>query len=575
MTERSTIEKGRERLRLQQSYNIIGRYVMDLTLDRGIIGSIRRFFVEKLYGLPHLTHLTAPEKIRYLLQDLGPIYVKVGQLISSQSQALPPEWATEMDKLQSNVRPFSYEQVEETIISELGSPPDEIYATFSHEPLAAASLAQVHRATLKTGEQVVAKIQRPNIQNQVKADVGIMNWLAGLAEQRSGWVRDMGLIGIVDEFGKQVLLELNYGNEAYNAIRLENNLADIEGIRLPVIYAELCTDRILTMEFVDGFKINDLDQIEAAGISREHLATIALRATIKQILIDGFFHGDLHPGNILVNRADGDIVLLDTGMVGELDINQRFNLIGVLLALFQKDVRGLAMNVRALSKPFKPFVDEKAYEKQFERQIGRLMQMSNASFSQVIDSVMSVQRDNGLAFDPSLTLAIKSIMQMEAISSVLFPGSGLLDQGLATTLELVREQITEENITKVIKQEATNTLREMAQRLPSLHEATLSWLDQYQKGRLEVYHNFDDLDAPIAEGGRLLRQLIIGILLTGIIVGSAIATGIAAAFGTGMEASTVFTTIAFIGYVAATVGAGLFILELLWRLWRSDSGSRD
>jgi predicted unusual protein kinase regulating ubiquinone biosynthesis (AarF/ABC1/UbiB family) len=130
-------------------------------------------------------------------------------------------------------------------------------------------------------------------------------------------------------------------------------------------------------------------------------------------------------------------------------------LIGVLLALYQQDVQGLAQNVRALSKPFKPVVDEKAFQKDFERNIGRLMQMPNVSFSEIINTVMEVERDNGLAFDSSLTLAIKSIMQMEAISTVLFPGSGLLDQGLATTLELAREQITAENIAKVVKKEVT------------------------------------------------------------------------------------------------------------------------
>ena len=572
MKERSSLEKGRERLRLQQSYNIIGRYAIDLALDRGIIGSTRRFFLEKLYDLPHLTRkLTTPEKIRYLLQDLGPIYVKIGQLVSSQSQALPPEWAAEMNKLQSNVRPFPYSELETEITDELGASPDDLYGTFNHQPLAAASLAQVHRATLKTGEQVVAKVQRPNIQNQVKADIGIMDWLATFAEQRSSWARDMGLVGVVDEFGSQVMLELNYGNEAYNAIRLDQNLAEIEGIRLPVIYSELCTDRVLTMEFVDGFKITDLDEIEAAGISREHLANTALRATIKQILIDGFFHGDLHPGNLLVNRADGDIVLLDTGMVGELDINQRLNLIGVLLALYQQDVRGLAQNVRALSKPFRQ-VDEKTYQKEFERKIGRLMQMTNVSFSVIVNTVMDVQRDNGLAFDPSLTLAIKSIMQMEAISTVLFPGTGLLDQGLATTLELVRKEITPENITNAIKKEATYTLREVAQRLPNLQDATLRWLNQYEKGRFEVYHDFSNLDNSLNQTGRLIRQLIIGVLLTGVIVGSAIATGIAAAFG--LERSELFTTVAFIGYVAATIFAGLFILELLWRLWRDKPKQR-
>lgn len=565
MKDRSSIEKGRERLRLQQSYNIIARYGIDFVLDRGIVGRTRQYFVERLYDLPHLTRpLTTPEKVRYMLQDLGPIYVKVGQLISSQAQALPPEWADEMNKLQSDVRPFPYDEVRERVIAELGAPPEEIYASFDPTPLAAASLAQVHRATLQTGEQVIVKVQRPNIQNQVRADVGIMDWLAHLAEQRSRSARELGLVGFVDEFGGQVLQELNYNIEAYNNIRLEQDLIDIHGVRLPVIYNQYCTRRLLTMEFVDGFKITDLDAIEAAGYSRESLANAALRSTIKQILIDGFFHGDLHPGNLLVSRADGTIIYLDTGMVGELTVQQRFNLIGVLYDLFQQDVHGLAQDVRALSKPFHK-VDEAAYQKDFERRIGRLMQMSTSSFSEIMNTVMDVLRENGLALDSSLTLAMKSIMQMEAISEVLFPGGGLLDTGLVTTVQLLREQVTPENITKVVKKEAGDTLREITQRLPSLQQATLSWLTQYEKGRFEVHLDFSGLDEPLVRLNAVVRQLVIGIMLTGVIIGSAIATGIAAFVGT--ERSALFTTVAFVGYITATLIAGGIALSMLWRLW--------
>lgn len=565
MKDRSSIEKGRERLRLQQSYNIIARYGIDFVLDRGIVGRTRQYFVERLYDLPHLTRpLTTPEKVRYMLQDLGPIYVKVGQLISSQAQALPPEWADEMNKLQSDVRPFPYDEVRERVIAELGAPPEEIYASFDPTPLAAASLAQVHRATLQTGEQVIVKVQRPNIQNQVRADVGIMDWLAHLAEQRSRSARELGLVGFVDEFGGQVLQELNYNIEAYNNIRLEQDLIDIHGVRLPVIYNQYCTRRLLTMEFVDGFKITDLDAIEAAGYSRESLANAALRSTIKQILIDGFFHGDLHPGNLLVSRADGTIIYLDTGMVGELTVQQRFNLIGVLYDLFQQDVHGLAQDVRALSKPFRK-VDEAAYQKDFERRIGRLMQMSTSSFSEIMNTVMDVLRENGLALDSSLTLAMKSIMQMEAISEVLFPGGGLLDTGLVTTVQLLREQVTPENITKVVKKEAGDTLREITQRLPSLQQATLSWLTQYEKGRFEVHLDFSGLDEPLVRLNAVVRQLVIGIMLTGVIIGSAIATGIAAFVGT--ERSALFTTVAFVGYITATLIAGGIALSMLWRLW--------
>ncbi len=565
MKRRNRLDEFRESLRLQQSYNTIMRYGLDFLLDRGLIGMTRRYFLSLLYDVDVSAEvLTVPVKTRLLLQELGPIYVKVGQLISSQSQALPPDWAVELSKLQSSVRPFPYEQVRDIIIAELGAPPEQLFASFDSNPLAAASLGQVHRATLHTGEDVVVKVQRPNVIKQVRADVGIMSWLARLVQRRLQWAQDMGLVGVVDEFGQQVLAELDYRIEAYNIIRLNQNLENIPAARLPAIYNDFCTQRVLTMEFIDGIKITNLAAIDAAGFNKEELAKNALRATLKQILIDGFFHGDLHPGNVFVNRRDGDIVFLDVGMVGELTVRQRANMINLLLVMQQQDVRGLTQAARTLSVPFRE-VNEHAFQHDFERRVGRLMQQQTVPMSETLNEVMSVLRENGLQLDPSLTLAIKSMMQMEAAGRLLFPEGGFVEVGMGITLELVRNEITAENITNVVKQEATYTLREIAQRLPSLQEATLKWLDQYQKGRLEIYHDTSGLNEQVDRLGRLVQYIILGILLSGMIVGSAIATGIAAAFE--FERSQTFTTIAFTGYVAASILAGFLILFILWRLW--------
>ena len=572
MKQQSSIDKGRARLRLQQSYNIIATYGLDLLLGRGPILRTRDFFLEKLYGVPiEPDPVPVPVRVRYMLQELGPIYVKIGQLVSSQSQALPEDWEEELSKLQSDVPPFPYAQVQTAIMEELKAPPDEIYAFFDPEPLAAASTAQVHRATLQDGGQVVVKVQRPGIRKQIRSDSGIMDWLAQLTARRMQWAEDIDLVGMVDEFSSQVLLEVDYRIEAYNAIRLNQNLAEIEGVRVPIIDEDLSTERVITMEFIDGFKITDLPAIEAAGYDREVLAQNALRATVKMILIDGFFHGDLHPGNVMVKRDTGEIVLIDTGMVGELDVRQRMSLISLLYALNDGDVRGLAQTVRSLAVPFRQ-VNEKAYQKDFERRVGRLMYMKNATFPQIFNEVMDVLRENGLQFDSSLTLAVKSIMQMEAISSVLFVGSGLMEEGIETVRELVLEQITAENITETLKREASYTLREISGQIPSLQEATMGWLNQYKKGRFEVHVDMSELEEPLNRADTLMRELIIGILLTGVIVGSAIATGIAAAFD--IERSTLFSTMAFIGYIAATVLASLVILYTFWQLWRSRRSRR-
>jgi ubiquinone biosynthesis protein len=568
MKQKSRLEEGRETLRLRQSYNIIATYGLDFLIGRGPVRRTRSAFLEKLYGVPKPEKkISIPIRTRYMLQELGPIYVKMGQLMSSQTQALPEEWVDELSKLQSNVPPFPYEQVREIIISELKAPPEEIYASFDPQSLAAASTAQVHRATRHDGVPVIVKVQRPGIKQQIKSDVGIMEWLANLAAKRVQWARDMNLVGLIAEFGSQVLLEIDYRIEAYNAIRLNQNLAEINGVRVPFIDEDLSTERLVTMEYIDGFKITDLPAIEAAGFDLGTLAENALKATVKMIFIDGFFHGDLHPGNVLVKRDSGEIILLDTGMVGELDTRQRMNLISMVYAFNDNDAAGLAQTMRSFAVPFRQ-VDEKLFRKDFERRVGSLMFLKNMSFPMLFNEVVEVMRDNGLQFDPSLTLAVKSIMQMESISTLLFDGSGLIEQGIHTVRQLVREQFTVENASETVKREVTNALRGVSGQIPSLQEATVSWLNQYKKGRFEVYLNTSPLNEEIDKAGNILRLLLIVILVASTIVGSSIALGLAAASNLEGEFKA-FVGIGVGGYCASIFLAILVTLFTLWQLWQS------
>jgi ubiquinone biosynthesis protein len=567
MKQKSRLEEGRETLRLRESYNIIATYALDFLLGRGLIRRTRTAFLEKLYGVPRPEgKVSIPVRTRYMLQELGPIYVKMGQLMSSQSQALPEEWVEELSKLQSNVPPFPYEQVREIVIAELKAPPEEIYASFDPQSLAAASTAQVHRATRHDGVPVIVKVQRPGIKQQIKSDVGIMEWLANLASRRVQWARDMNLVGLITEFGSQVLLEIDYRIEAYNAIRLNQNLAEIDGVRVPIIDEDLSTERLVTMEYIDGFKITDLPAIQAAGFDLGTLADNALKATVKMILIDGFFHGDLHPGNVLVKRDTGEIILLDTGMVGELDTRQRTSLISMVYAFNDNDAGGLAQTMRSFAVPFRQ-VDEKLFRKDFERRVGSLMFMKNMSFPMLFNEVMEVMRDNGLQFDPSLTLAVKSIMQMETISSLLFDGSGLIEQGIHTVRQLVREQITVEKASETLKREVSNALRGVSGQIPSLQEATVSWLNQYKKGRFEVYLDTSELNEQIDKSSNILRLLLIVILVASTIVGSSIALGLAASSNLEGE-FTAFVGIGVGGYCASIFLAILVTLFTLWQLWQ-------
>jgi ubiquinone biosynthesis protein len=578
MQQASTIDKLRENLRLQQVYNVFLRYGLDIAFERvPTVAALRTSMQRWVWNLPEdLESPELPVKVRLMIEELGPTYVKVGQIVSSQASVIPAEWEAQLAQLQSNVPPFPSSQVREILIEELGAPPEELYATFDPEAFAAASTAQVHRATLHDGTEVVVKVQRPNIRNQMKADVGIMRNASRVLSNRFQALRAIDLGGMVDEFGSNAIRELDYTGEAYNAFRLTQNMAGIPGVRIPKVYPDLSTDKVLTLEFIRGVKISNLDAIDQAGLDREMLAKNALRAIVKQLLIDGFFHADPHPGNVLVELRTGDIVFIDTGMVGELELTQRVNIIQLLVAVQQNDVTGMASVMKSLSTPFVDKVDEKAYYKDFERTIGRIMiSGGTVDFGQAVSLSMDLLRQHGLRLDPNLTLAIKALMQAQAIAMLLFPGGGIIADGVQMIREEALKAVTADRIYEEAKKQLTMVAREAAGNLPSLSEATMGWLNQYRKGRFEVYVDTSGVAKEVTKINHLGRQLVIALLVVGMVIGSAIATvGIGLGEFTGQYWDFI-AQIAVLGYVFSSLIAAFIVLRLIWRWLRGSPADRD
>jgi ubiquinone biosynthesis protein len=576
--KRSRLDSVRESLRLQQVYNVFLRYGWDLAFQRWrLLGNLRHSMQRWVWHLPEdVEELSTPAKVCLMLEELGPTYVKMGQIVSSQASVVPPEWEAELEKLQSNVPPFPGAQVREILEEDLGAPPEQLYASFEIEPLAAASTAQVHRATLFSGEQVVVKVQRPGIPAQMKADLGIMQRAAGVACRRSEQLRAIDLEGMIEQFSDSVLSELDLLGEAYNAMRLSENMAGLEGVHIPCIYPELSTSRVLTMEFIRGVKISDIPAIEAAGLAREVVARNALRTVIKQLLIDGFFHADPHPGNILVNLETGQITFLDCGMVGQLDLTQRVNLIQLVFALQQGDVAGMGQILRNLSMSFAGKVDEKAYQRDFQRVISRQLYVGrSAGFGQTVSLGLDLLRAHGLRLDPNLTMAIKALMQAEAFTTLLYPEGGIVADGADMVREMALQAVTADKVVEVVKDQVLMTARELLKRVPSLQEATVGWLDQYQKGRFEVHVDTSGLDKSVDKLARFGRQVIITLMLVGMIVGSAIATSVIAFIQPDEDLWGFASRLAYLGFVVPMLVAILIVLRLLWRWFRGDPPWQD
>ena len=465
-----------------------------------------------------------------MLEELGPTYVKIGQIVSSQASMLPTDWATELSRLQDAVPPFPSDQVRERIIEELGAPPEELYASFEPQAFAAASTAQVHRATLHDGTPVAVKVQRPNISKMIRADLGIMQNAARVVSTRSESVRALDLVGMLEQFSSGVLEELDYRGEAYNALRLSENMANLPGVHVPAVYAELSTSAVITQEFVRGVKVSDVEAIEKAGLDREEIARNALRALIKQLPVDGFFHADPHPGNLLVNLDTGVLTFIDLGMMGEIDMQQRLRLAQLMLVMQQRSVDGMANALRGMSTPFRGDVDEKAFRRDFARHVGRYMSGGGAvSFGQVAGEGFELLRAHGLRLDAGMTLAVKALVQTESVARALSTDSGLLSEGVPMLLDMAREAITGEKIIDEAKKQLMGVAGQVVERIPTLSEATTKWLDQYQKGRFEVTIDTSELTKEVNKLTRLGREIVIAVMLVGMLVGSAVATyGIAA-----------------------------------------------
>lgn len=565
--KRSTLDKARENLRLQQVYNVFLRYGFDWLFDRwDLVADFRHQMQRWVWDLPvDIESISAPVKMRLMLEELGPTYVKMGQIVSSQASVIPEEWEVELEKLQSNVPPFPSSQVRELIIEELGAPPEQLFATFAPEPFAAASTAQVHRATLADGQEVVVKVQRPFIQRQMKADLGIMQNAARVATRRSDYLRSIDLAGMLEEFSSSVLRELDYTGEAYNAYRMTENLTGLPGVHIPIIYSEFSTSRVLTMEFIRGVKISNTEALDQAGIDRVLLAKNTLRALVKQLLIDGFFHADPHPGNILVNLETAEATFIDTGMVGELALTQRINLAQLVLAIQQKDVMGMGQVLYSLSTPFIPQVDDKAYYRDFQRKVGRYMAYGKGTpFGELVNVALGLLRDHGLRLDPQLTMAVKAMMQTEAVTTLLYPQGGIVAEGVPMIKEMAIKEVTAERIREEATKQVTMAAREAFKRLPSFQEATTKWLDQYQKGRFEVTIDTSELSKEVDKLGGLGRQVVIGIMLVGMIIGSAIATSVMVTVDTESDLWEFIFRLAYFGYIFAMVVAIIIVIKLVW-----------
>jgi ubiquinone biosynthesis protein len=390
-------------------------------------GLVRQVRVRPRFG-DHERNVAFARSLRRTLEEAGVSFVKLGQLMSTRDDLLPPEFITELRSLQDEVVPVPWTLVGELLAADLGAPVDEVFTQFERQPLAAASIGQVHRATLHSGEQVVVKVQRPGITTIVDRDLDIALRAAASLEQRAAWARDMGAVELAQGFAEALREELDFRVEARNLTTITASSAlhrSSDRIRLPHLHGEFTTQRILVMEFLDGVPLGRADAVIAErGLDRVELARTLLWCLLRQIMVDGVFHADPHPGNILV-LADGQLALLDFGSVGHLDTQLQGALQSLLLAIDQRDPAALRDALLEITND-SPDIDAHSLERSLGRLMARNLSPGLIPDAEAFADLFRIVSTYGVTVPPEIEVVFKTLATLQGTLARLAPGFDII-----------------------------------------------------------------------------------------------------------------------------------------------------
>ncbi|MEH2075127.1 MAG: AarF/ABC1/UbiB kinase family protein [Nostoc sp.] len=366
-------------------------------------------------------------QLRELLTKLGPAYIKIGQALSTRPDLVPTVYLEELTKLQDQLPPFPNELAYQFIQEELGAPPEEVYAELSAQPIAAASLGQVYKGKLKTGEEVAVKVQRPDLRERIAIDLYILRKLAAWVQKKVKRVRS-DLVGILDELGDRIFEEMDYIHEGENAERFFELYGHIKDIYVPKIYWEYTNRRVLTMEWINGIKLTQTEEISAQGIDARYLIEVGVQCSLRQLLEHGFFHADPHPGNLLAT-PDGKLAYLDFGMMSEIKPPQRYGLIEAIVHVVNRDFEGLAKDYVKLDF-LSPETDLTPIIPAFARVFADAQGASVADLNikSITDELSALMYEYPFRVPPYYALIIRSLVTLEGIAIFIDPNFKVLSE---------------------------------------------------------------------------------------------------------------------------------------------------
>jgi ubiquinone biosynthesis protein len=498
------------------------------------------------------------QHLREVLDELGPTFVKFGQLLSTRPDVVPPDIVVELRALQDDVRPFPFEQAERVIEEELGNTLERLFLDFDPVPVAAASIGQVHRATLPNGRRVAVKVQRPGAPRKIEADLGLLYQAAKLARERIRAFDFVDTRQLVDEFARQIRKELDYRQEARNAQNFHRNFAGDPHVRVPKVYWQYTRPRVLTLEWIDGIQLADVDLVTTTLEERRELAYRITEAWMAMIFRHGFFHGDPHPANILVPHEAGTIGLVDFGAVGTLTDDDMSKLTGLFIDAANENIDQLPKRLADLGVRY-----PKEREGEFLAELRELYYRYYGASLSEIDPIQVIREGFQLIYSMNLHLPTRFLLLDRAIATVgsvgaeLYPDFNVFEVARPYARDLMLERFSPQRVARRTRREAFRYAQVLLEAPHQFHD----FMEEIRDGQIEVGFVHKGLDEFMGKLDVAFNRLVVALIVVGGLIGSSL-IGI---FATGGPIVLGVNVISIIGFVLSTI-LGIW---LLWGVVRS------
>ena len=485
---------------------ILSRSELEKRLPKRIVGRNRG-------KIKDIKSRTIYERVRMALEEMGPAYVKFGQMLSNRNDILPEEMISELQKLQDKVE-IQEVDIRKKLAEELNIIPEEYFQSIDEEPMASASIGQVFRAVLKNGEKVVLKVRRDNIDNVVETDLIIMKDMAKFLEKYDVNAKNMNLLYIVESFENMLKKELSLINERKNIERFENNFKENEHIHVPVVYKELSNNRILCMEFIEGIKITDKEKIEKTGFNPKEIASLGLELYIKQVMKYGFFHADPHPGNIFLGK-DGKLIFIDFGAMGTLYPYEIELLEELTLNFLQKDVKKMIATIKELALDYN-ISDEKRLERGFYDILSMVdgTSLEEINLTEIMERVKTLLSQNQVLLSEDVYLLVKGIGQIEGIGRHLNPQLNIMQEIGKNAQEIMVKRMSP----KYILEKGMGKVGEFSENWLTLPSDLKRLLEKIQNNELKHRHELVGFE----NFQKITERLVMGLVVSSLIIGSSI-----------------------------------------------------